>query len=239
MSYSVGKILLLDESQKSLFQIEIKTKNNQLIAGQTQLGDAQYASLNGDFAFVYSRDKGLLRIETPKRQITTVATVDTEWGEITDIFGFSSNVYLLDAKNNQIWKYVPAGSGYTEKQIYLKDNQGLDFTNAKQLYIDFSVWVLRDLPEIIRFTAGTRDFYSIGGLDTPLNQVEAIFAPEKEDLLFILDPQNKRVLMTKKNGEYISQYTSDVFAAATDLIYDEESKTLYVLENSKIHQTTL
>lgn len=239
MSYSVGKILLLDESQKSLFQIEIKTKNNQLIAGQTQLGDAQFASLNGDFAFVYSSDKGLLRIETPKKQITTIATVDTEWGEITDVFGFSSNVYLLDAKNNQIWKYVPAGSGYTDKQIYLKDNQGLDFTNAKQLFIDFSVWVLRDFPEIIRFTAGTRDFYSIGGLDTPLNQVEAIYAPEEEDLLFILDPQNKRVIMTKKNGEYISQYTSDVFTAATDLIYDEESKILYVLENGKIHQTTL
>ncbi len=239
MSYSVGKILLLDESQKSLFQIEIETKNNQLIAGQTQLGDARFASLNGDFAFVYSSDKGLLRIETPNRQITTVAAPDTEWGEITDVFGFSSNVYLLDAKKNQIWKYVPTASSYSDKQIYLKDNQGLDFSNAKQLFIDFSVWVLKDAPEIIRFTAGERDFYSVGGVDVPLSQVESIFAPEEEDILFILDPQNKRVITTKKNGEYISQYTADLFAAATDLIYDEESKTLYVLENGKIHQTTL
>jgi uncharacterized protein YpmB len=239
MSYSVGKLLMLDENQKSLIQIEIETKNTQLIAGQTQLGDAQFASLNGDFAFIHSSDKGLLRVDTPTRQITTVAKTDTEWGQIVDVVGFSSNVYLLDARGNQIWKYVPAGSGYSEKQIYLKDNQSLDFSNAKQLFIDFSVWVLKDTPEIIRFTAGSRDFYSIGGLDTPLTQVESIFAPEDEDILFILDPSNKRIITTKKNGEYISQYTADIFAGATDLFYDEETKILYVLENNKIQQTSL
>lgn len=239
MSYSVGKLLMLDESQKSLVQLELETKSNQLIAGQTQLGDAQFASLNGDFAFVYSSDKGLLRVDTPTRQITTVAKTDNEWGQIVDVVGFSSNVYLLDAKGNQIWKYVPAGSGYSEKQIYLKDNQSLDFSNAKQLFIDFSVWVLKDTPEIIRFTAGSRDFYSVGGLDTPLTQIEAIFAPEEEDIIFILDPSNKRIITTKKNGEYISQYTADIFAGATDLFYDEETKIIYVLENNKIQQTSL
>lgn len=239
MSFSVKKLLLLDESQKSLSLVDIETKNNQLLAGQTQLGDAQVASLNGDYAFVFSQDKGLLRIETIRRQITTVAPLDKEWGRITDVFGFSSNVYLLDAGQNQIWKYVPTQSSYSEKQIYLKDNQGLEFADSKQLFIDFSVWVLKENAGLFRFTAGTKDFYSIGGLDEPLEQIERIYAPEEEDKVFLLDNKNKRLVLTKKNGEYISQYTSERFATATDLVYDEETKILYLLEGGKIYQTTL
>ena len=239
MSFSVKKLLLLDESQKSLSLVDIETKSNQLLAGQTQLGEAQMAALNGDFAFVYSTDKGLVRIETNKRQLTTVAAPDKEWGRVADVFAFSANVYLLDAGQNQIWKYVPTQSSYTEKQIYLKDNQGLDFAESKQLFIDYSVWVLKENAELIRFTAGAKDFYSIGGLDEPIEQIDIIFAPEEEDKIFLLDPQNKRIVITKKNGEYISQYTSERFATATDLVYDEETKSLYLLEGGKIHQTTI
>ena len=239
MSFSVGKMLLLDQAQKSLVVVDTKTKTNELLAGSTQLGNAQFASLNGSFAFIYSTDKGLIRIDTNNKQISTVATPDTEWGRIVDLFSFSSNLYVLDAQHNQIWKYVPTENGYSDKQIYLKDNQSLDFANANQLFIDYSVWVTKEDANIYRFTAGTKDFYSIGGLDTPLSQVQAFFAPEEADQVFILEPQNKRIVLTKKNGEYISQYTSELFATATDLIYDEESKTLYVLADGKIHQTTL
>ncbi len=239
MSFSVGKILLLDQSQKSLVMVDTKTKNNELLAGSTQLGNAQFASLNGSFSFIYSTDKGLLRVDTNNKKISTVATPDKEWGRIADLFSFSSNLYVLDGGNNQIWKYVPTENGYSDKQIYLKDNQNLDFANANQLFIDYSVWVIKEDANIYRFTAGSKDFYSIGGLDTPLTNVQAFYAPEEADQAYLLEPSNKRIVVTKKNGEYISQYTSEFLANATDLIYDEDQKILYILAEGKIQQTTL
>ena len=116
MSLSAGKLLLLDPNVKTLVSIDLAKKSNQIQAGLEQLGEANETSLNGNFGFVYSKDKGVLRVDITNQKVTEVSKKDEDWGNIQDLAGFASNIYLLDSLNNQIWKYVPTTSGYSDNR---------------------------------------------------------------------------------------------------------------------------
>lgn len=236
MGYSLNTISMLDENQKTLVTLNLERKNNQILAGETQLGQAKFASINGDFSFIYSDDKGVLRVDRDTQKVTVVSKPDSNWGYIADIFAFGSNVYLLDSLKNQIWKYTPTTTGYSDRLTYLAEGSKVDFAGAKQLYIDFSVWVLKSNAEIDRFTGGNTDNFSFGGLDKSVSDIKRIFISEKDDKAYLLDSNNSRLLVTKKNGQYLSQYTGEKFKTATDLVVDDENKKIYILEGGKIYQ---
>lgn len=239
LSYSVSKVLMMDDAQKTLIEVDLAKKTNNILAGSTQLGIARVASLNGDNAFVYSEDKGVLAIDTLNQKITVVAQPDPNWGYIKDIVGFAGNVYLLDTVKNQIWKYVPTQSGYSGLQSYLPEGAQVNFGGALQMKIDYSVWVLKEGPEIFRFTGGVLDNFSVGGLDENLKELKTLFADEDGEELYLLDPENSRVVVLTKDGQYLKQYTGDKFATADDLVVDSAEKKMYLLEGNKLYQLEL
>lgn len=239
IAYSLGKILLLDEASKTLVTVDLTNKNPQILAGSVQLGQAKFASLNGDQALVFSADKGVLKIDLSSKKVSTVAKLDEEWGQVVDIIGFGSNVYLLSQDKNQIFKYTPIESGYSNKINYIKEGQKIDFGGAKKLQIDYSVWVLKNGANIDKFTAGNLDYFAFGGLEKPFKEIKSFFPTEEADTIYFLDPENQRLVVTKKNGAYLSQYTGEKFSTASDFIIDEEGKKIYLLEGGKIYQIEL
>lgn len=236
-SYSLGKILMLDRKQKSLVVVDLAKKTNQLLAGGQVLGDVYYASLNSQTALAFSRDKGVIRVDLLDEKPMTAVKLDSEWGDISDIYGFGGNIYLLDSIKSQIWKYVAIESGYSDKTIYLKGSYNLN--NSKQLVIDYSVWVLKDDAEILKFTGGVEDFFSFSGLDEPISEVKSFFVTEEEDSVYLLEPKKSRIVVLKKNGQYLYQYKGDQIAKGLDLAVDEKNKKLYLLSDRKIFQIDL
>ncbi len=239
MSLSLGKVLLLDETKKTLVLLDLKNKTPQILAGEDKLGDAKFAALNGDFAFVYSGDKGVIKLDSKNQKINVVAKKDDEWGKIQDIYGFASNFYLLDSLKNEIWKYIPVESGYSEKQAYFKKNQGSSLNLAKRFHIDSSVWVLLSGPDIKKYTAGLSDHFSISGLDKNLLETDLFFLSDATENIYLLDKGNSRLLVLDKKGEYLSQYIGEKFEKISDFVVVEEEKKIYLLEGNKIYALEL
>lgn len=246
MSLSVGKLLLLNPDDSTLVLIDISKKSQKILAGKEKIGDAKAASINGDSAFVYSKDKGVLRIDTGSEKASSSAKLDKEWGEIVDLVGFGGNFYLLDKTDNQIWKYLVISGGYSDKRKYLADEVKVDFGSALKMQIESSVYVLKQGGEILRFTRGSPDNFSIGGLDKGLpagrqgiKDPKSFFVSSDTENLYILDSGNSRLVAISKTGEYKAQYSGDKFATATDLVVDEKGKKVYLLEGSKIYVVDL
>lgn len=239
LSFSIKKLLLLDSIEKTLVVVDTEKKTNEILAGNQQLGEASSTSLNGQTAFVYSEDKGIVRVDIASKKAVVIIKPDNTWGQIVDIFGFSGNIYLLDKTENQVWKYVPVPSGYSDKFLYLKQSGKVDFLGSTRLQIDYSVWVLKQGPEILKFTGGASDFFSPEGLDKPIGESKSFFVTEEEDAVYILDPENSRIVILQKNGRYRSQLIGEKFKTADDFVVDEESKKLYLLEGNKIYQIEL
>lgn len=239
LSLSVGKILILDSTAKTLVQIDINNKSHQLLAGEDKLGQAKLASLNGGNAFVYSSDKGVVRLITLERSVTVTAGPDSDFGEIIDIYGFSSNIYLLDRSKNKIYKYIPVASGYSDKRNYFRENVVVNLGNVIRLQIDGSVWLMRSSGEILKYTQGVVDTFNIVGLDKPLSNAKNFHVSSDTQKLYVLDSGNGRLVVLDKKGAYLSQYQSDKFKDFTDLVVDEQGKKVYLLEGSKIYQMDL
>lgn len=239
MSLSSGKLLLLDPEVKTLVVVDLSKKSNQILAGSEKLGEAELSSLNGDLAFVYSKDKGVLRIDNTNQKVTTVSKVDDGWGDIKDLYGFAGNIYLLDSLKNKIWKYLPTSDGYSDKREYLIKDTKADFSNALRMQIESSVYVLKQEGEILRFTRGEKDNFSLGGLPSPVKEAKSIFVSSDTDNLYLLDSGNSRLLILTKTGSYKGQITGGKFGSATDLVVDEKGKKVYLLEGGKIYSVDL
>lgn len=239
LSLSHGNLLLLDPTSDVLIKIDLTTKAPQILAGPADLGQGKLASLNGDNAWVFSTDKGVLKTDLSSQKTTIAIKPDSGWGRIDDIYGFASNLYIVDEGKNQIWKYVPVENGYSDRLSYFKDGTSAALVGTKRLQIDSSVWVLRNGGEIDKYTEGVADFFSFAGLDKPVVDPKSFFVSDQTSNLYLLDSGNSRLLVLDKKGNYKAQYTSGSFANFTDLVVDEAGKKAYFLQGGKIFQMDL
>lgn len=239
MSLSGTNLLLLDPNSKTLITVDISKKSNKILAGSSQLGEGLLAAINSSFSFVLSEDKGIVRIENGNQKVVSVAKKDKKLTDVVDIAGFSNNVYLLDKANNQIWKYAPIGVGYADKKEYLAASIKADFSKAKKMQIESSIYVLNEDGEIMRFTKGNKDAFALFGLDKGLNNPKSFFTSPDVDNIYILDSGNARMVVVDKKGVFVAQYQGDKFGIASDLVVDEKLKKVYLLDNGKIYSTDL
>ncbi|MBI4040148.1 hypothetical protein HY389_02230 [Candidatus Daviesbacteria bacterium] len=238
LSLSLGNLLILDLDKKTLVEINLAKKSNQLLAGVGDLGDARHSSLNGQLAFVYSQDKGVVRIDTGSQKVTQAVKPDSGWGKIADIDAFAGNVYLLDSLQSQIYKYLPVASGYSDKRSYFASGTKPDLAGASRMQIDGSVWVLKN-NQLFKYTQGSEDFFSVSGLDRGIQQAKSFFVSDETDNVYVLDSGNSRLLVFDKKGIFKAQYVGDKFKDSTDLVIDEADKKIYLLSGSKIYQIDL
>lgn len=239
MSLIGTNLVILDSETKTLVTIDIAKKSNKILAGEADLGQAKYFSVNGSFVYVYSENKGIVRAELASQKVTTVSKKDPDLSNTTDIAGFGSNVYVLDPDASQIWKYVPTGSGYAEKAKYLSASVKADLKGAKRMQIESSVYVMKDGGEILRFTKGVQDNFALSGLDKGIKNPASFFTSSDVDNVYILDTGNSRLVVVDKTGNFKSQYQGDKFAVASDVVVDETGKKAYLLEGGKIFTVDL
>lgn len=237
LSLSHGNLLVLDSNQKVAVQVDLQNKSPQILAGEDKLGEAKLASLNGAVAWIFSADKGAVRSEG--KEVKAAIKPDNEWEDIVDVYGFAGNLYLLDAGANQIWKYLPTASGYSDKRPYLKEEVKANFSGAQRMQIESSIYILKTNGEILRFTQGSPDYFSISGLDKGIKGPKSFFVSDQTDNLYLLDSGNNRLVVLDKKGIYKSQYTADKFGEFTDLVVDEQGKKVYLLSASKIYSIDL
>lgn len=239
LSFSESKLLLLDDKQKSLISFDLAQKNPTVLGGQKQLQDPSQASINDDYAFSFSPSKGVVRISLTTQKDILAAPKSPEWGTITDIVAFGSNFYLLDSAKSNIWKYVPTDSGYSNPQSYFKEGVVTAFSDARKLQIDSSVWILKGVDEILKYTTGSQDFYGFSDFPENIKAITSFFVSSETDNVYLLDRESGSVFVTNKQGKFVSLYKGDKFKDATDIFVDETKKILYVVDSEKIYQIPL
>lgn len=121
-------------------------------------------------------------------------------------------LYFLDPTENTIWRYGRDATGAFQEPIS-KNIAKLDYKNAVSLTVDGAVYVLSSDGQISKTYADEKQDFVIDGLSEPLQNPTRILADKNQDTgrLYILDPENSRVVVLSKSGKYQAQYVlSDV-----------------------------
>ncbi len=226
------EIVVCDNKNSSLYQINIKQKSSEILAGGENLAGAGLLSAGENQIYVLG-DKGVLAVGLKTKSPSLVIKKDSDWGEVKALAAFSGNLYLLNA--SQIWKYAGGESGFLEKKNYF--SEGTKLTNPTSLSIDGAVWVATD--KIMKFTQGKVEDFSIQGLDKPLTNNLLIFTQEDAKNLYILDKNSKRVVVLEKTGSFKSQYVFEAPAEIQDMAVSENNGKILLLSGNKIYQIEL
>lgn len=168
-----------------------------------------------------------------------------KWGDLRAIASFGGNIYLLDAKNNQIYRYSPNASGYTSKAVnYFAQGAQPVLSKAVDFAIDGDVWVLNSNGTVQRFRSGTAIPFELGVLPSPLKNPVAIYTRPEVDSLYIADAGNQRIVEFDKNGKFVRQFKpysekGDVFKNLQDFTVNETKRKLYFVSSEAAYMANV
>lgn len=183
-------------------------------------------------------DLKLLLLLTDKNKIISFSPVSREIKEnnieipqnsqIKGMASYLTYLYLLDARNNQIYRYPRAEGGFGQKTNWIKENT--DISNSLDIAIDDNIYVASK-ERITKFFKGKIQEFSLEQSNTPV-EYGKIFTDDETANLYALDGANARLVKFSKNGEITAQYYNERLLNAKDFSVDEKNNKAYFITSS-------
>ncbi len=199
------------------------------------LGFAEKASLlvldRNNNVFRYNRFDGATQL-----QLAGQSTL----GSIGQLAIYNGRLYLADERENQIFRYTPAGLDYDESPVNWFDEQvqgGLSGLVA--MGIDGDIWLLTEDGTVLRYRQGEQLPFSlerVPGLGGSL--VDLVLDDNADGTLYVADATEERILVFDKDGRYIEQFVDAedmALAGLRGLYLDEFTGMLYILTSSALY----
>ena len=162
---------------------------------------------------------------------TSPALVLKNSGPVTDFEIYGNNLYTLEPDKNQIYKHAPTGSGFNSGAVWLKS--GVSVSGGKTIAVDAGIYLVKDNGEINYFVSGRAQATSFPALEPALKPIQA-YTGADSSYLYLLDKENKRIVVYDKNGNLKTQITSKDFGDLKAMTVVEKEKKIYLLSNNKV-----
>jgi hypothetical protein len=153
-------------------------------------------------------------------------------GTVDAVASSGGNLYVLDVKQNQVWRYLPGQGGFDSERTALLDTA--DLRNAIELAVGEDVYVLDSKQGVRRFVAKTEAAFPLAGIDTPMMSPASIAVLPGSNRIVVADRGNKRIIVASSRGEFLKQIVSPSFTDLRAVSVDEGSKVMYVLNGDTL-----
>jgi hypothetical protein len=179
-------------------------------------------------------------IEYREGIIAPMSTEDDSWKRGIDLKTYGRFVYELDPVENQIWKYERRRANYSPAIAY---NQGADLSRAVSIAIDGAIYVLSDDGSLQKVFRGLKTEYAFRELPSTAFSGKnlKIHTSANLDFLYVLDPDNARILVFVK-GEVFATYKKQIIFDTPDVrdfVIDESGQKVNILTKDKIYEFPL
>ena len=232
----VNDKLTIASNANAVSSTKVVPSDNSVLAYALAHTDSQY--ITEDTANLYTiNNQGITQVSKKTGSPKTIVTNTSSWKSVGGFATYLNNFYVLDTPAG-IYKFAGSGSKYT-KSNYLASGVNPDLSQAKDIAIDGSIWVVNSDGTILKFTKGKQDSLTISGLDKPLSSPTRIYTTVDMDNVYILDNGNARLVEIDKNGAYKAQYATGLLKNATQLTVDEKNKTATFISSGTAYQIAL
>ncbi len=217
-----NKLYLIDKQGGKISPVD---SQNKTIGAEFSVNGSISAINNAGEFLYYSDSQGAIY------QIDNFST-SRQAGQTTStksliFYGSPLKAYALNTNDNALTVTQVNSAG--SQNTYFK--QSSDVSNALDIAIDGSVYIL--FPDKIKkFTSGNEKPFSAPALTYSKNS--RIYADNSWKYIYIMDPDAKKIVVIDKTGGIKAQYTSTQFDNLKDIVIDEVSKNIFILNSSKI-----
>ncbi len=229
----------LDTNSKTVFTLQLSTKNGQVVGGGSSFDGLGTVAIHGDRVYVFTKD-GIHAITLSDKSVKPlVIKKAADWISIKSMVSFGGNVYLLDTGKGRIWKYVATASAFSDMREYLNPDFFPDLSKATTMAIDGSVWLGATNGSVQRFTQGKDDVFVPKGVDPVFGNNTLVYTDDNCANVYVLDLDNKRVVVLEKDGMYLSQYKYPASFAPVGIAASEKLKNIFLFSGGKLYTITL
>lgn len=232
IDFAENTLLITDANAPTLLRIILPEKTAAIASGGNKLPQFVSSAQSGKRLLVLTQD-GLFSIDPDSGNPHELQKKDPVWGTPVDLASFAGNVYVLDSAKGQIWKYSQTETGFgSAKNIIGSESESL-VQGVESLMIDGTFWMTHK-NTILHVINSKVQQVVINNLDKPLGNYIRLASTAESQVIYILDRENKRIIVMNKEGNYVSQYASTSFGNVSSLALNQETKELYLLSGSKI-----
>ena len=220
-------VFVFDDKNKTVIRMNQDGKGVKMFAGKDQLSGALEIASYQERLFSLN-DDGIYEVKTTREKIK-----DKDWGDSL-FYLYSGNIYLLDKKENMIYRFQGSNSGFSNKSEWLAPGVSMDLSNTKDVVIDGSIWTLSTTGKVTRFTNGNPTTIQIKGLPSDLSNVSSIYTNEDLKYVYLLDSISGKVVALEKDGTFKTQYISEEIKNSQDILVSNDGKKVLLLKGSKV-----
>ncbi len=232
-----NKLWVLDVAGSRLVSVDPAKKSAKVITGKETLGESKTMTVYPGVVTILG-EKGIVECSVTGNQCPVKVKFDEGWGQVIDMGMFAGNIYVVS--DSGVWRQQKMDSGYGTRQAWLASTEKTDvLTGVQNMAIDGFIWMIKDDGQILKYVRGVKENIGISGLDLAFGKRLNIYTNDEDEKLYVLDSDNKRVVVLKKTGEYESQYLWEGMADSTGLVVDEKSGKIYLVGGSKIWSVSL
>jgi len=158
---------------------------------------------------------------------------------------FRGRFYILDAINDQIWRYEPRGSVYPEQpDRYFVTPPLRPLGDALDMAIDGNVYILYQGGTVIKCLQGEPQSFDVRGLpgSSDISQAVALTVDPNgsSGTVYVADRGNRRVVVLGPDGAFQAQFRAvEAFDALETLAVDEAARRLYVVSGGRLYAASL
>ncbi len=230
---------LLDVGGPTVVAFTLSSKNAQVTAGGEGYRGARLITIHGGIIYVLVENGIHKTTVLEKKTTSNIIKNDPVWGEIRSMEYYGGNLYLLDITKSRIWKYVATERGFSETREYLNPDTLPDFSQATGMVIDGGVWVGTRDGRILRFLQGKEQSFVPRGVEPVFGKTLVVSTTEENKNLYVLDTDNKRVVVLDKDGIYLSQHVWTGPLMPIQLMASEKLKKIVLLGGGKLYSIEL
>jgi hypothetical protein len=224
-------LVILDDKNGRVYRLNLEKKSIETHEDK-KLKEAKLVAASGDKIFYLVEKDGIYEINEGKAK--KVIEFNNDWGEIVDFWSYLGNLYLLDKRNDEVYKYLVTSDGYSKKNSYFQSGAMVNLKDANSMAIDGSIYIgFSD--DILKYTSGVRDSFKASFPQELL--INKVFTNKDLEKIFVWDKKNGLVFVLGKNGSYERQIRSSILIKASDMIIFNQK--IFLLYGSKIYTIDL
>jgi len=158
---------------------------------------------------------------------------------LTELSSYRSNLYFLDNKNGAIVRYPPFSElSWGTPELWLS-HEIKTATNFRSMAVDGSIWVLTEKNTIERYYTGRLQETITPEIFPEAKDFLKIFTTSELPYLYILEPEQKRLIILDKTGRIAKQYQSEKFDNLLDFSISTDGKTIWLLNGLKVYSISV
>jgi len=213
-----------------------------VINPQTKQVDKKITTESGDIQTIREAD-GTLYVLTNQTKMAKAPLTNTafqgltvNWQDInpSDYQLYNNNIYVAA---NGIYKVSGTSAPPT---AWIKDAKGIETTNLSAVAIDGAIYAFDKNGSLYKFHAGERQDFPTLAVEPKLPASTKIFTNLDVKNIYLLDKENKRVVVLGKDGALIKQiYLDSLQDEITSLNIDNAEQKIIVTTKTKVYLANL